>query len=228
MIDQPISADTQVPDDDRSSILDDPDAPISRSRAQNSLCRVQVPIPWQPVLLADIRAARSRIVLTALSMLPPRSGQRGAWPALWYAISERAAAGVRVELTLPAPSRAHAAAAQNHKAAATAHAAGWHVTLIPGPRLLHAKQIIVDGMICWLGSANLTAAAFSFNTERFARIESLRFADRLMRSIAALNHQPQGATPWNAPNSPTSSISSAPVTEAASPAGTAAPNTTPL
>ena len=185
----PHFADAPVLPTPPTSVMVEPGKPSVPAIGENAWCDVLLIHPWQTRLLTDIQGAQQSVVITALSMLPPRSAQRGPWPDAWHALCARAQAGVVIQLTLPAPSRAHPATSQNATAATTAHAHGWTVTLLNSPRLLHAKQFIIDQRIIWIGSANLTAAAYAHNQERWARIESRTFGERLVCDIGKLPHQ---------------------------------------
>ena len=147
------------------------------------LCNVTLEHDWQPILLADIEAAHSCIRFSALSMLPPRGTNISPWGKLWKALKAARARAVEISVYLPTPQRAHPATLQNATSAHIAHALGWNVYLIEGPRLLHAKQFAIDNAIAWIGSANLTAAAFNHNRERFVRIESAHIAATLLEYL---------------------------------------------
>jgi len=175
--------DTPVSTEHRSSILERSDDPIPDGEPPQMLCYVQLPLNWQQALIDDIAAAHHSIKLCAMSMLPPRQSQHGPWTDAFAALASQASNGVDVHLTLPAPHRAHGATSRNAHAATAAHAAGWRVTLLPGPRLLHAKLIIIDEGISWIGSANLTTAAWSHNHERYVRVRSAIYAARLALGI---------------------------------------------
>jgi phosphatidylserine/phosphatidylglycerophosphate/cardiolipin synthase-like enzyme len=150
------------------------------------LCEVEIPEQWASMLAHDVIEARESITITALSFLPPGQKQVGLWPALWREICAASDRGVRVTLVFPAPTRAHPATAANSSAAAAAHAAGMRVHQVRGPRLLHAKQVIIDENLCWVGSGNFTAAACTFNHETYARIKSQSLAARLLGRISAM------------------------------------------
>jgi len=145
---------------------------------------VLVPENWAAILVDDINQANTSIIGTALSMLPPRTTQAGPWPAMWNALCAAAARHVRIRFTLPAPNRAHPATAQNATGARAAHDKGMIVTMIHSPRLLHAKQFIIDENVVWIGSGNMTAAAYAHNHEAWIRFESKKIAATLTLRIA--------------------------------------------
>lgn len=117
----------------------------------------------------DAALAERSITLTALSMLIPGSASRGPWAALFRSLIAAAARGVRTEIVVAAPSRAHPATLQNATMARRAHDLGITVGLVPGPSLLHAKTALFDDIVAWSGSGNLTAAAATHNHEFFFR-----------------------------------------------------------
>jgi len=150
-----------------------------------TIANIIIPDDWARVLTDDINQANHSIIGTALSMLPPRTTQTGPWQAMWDALCAAAARHVRIKITLPAPNRAHPATAQNATGARVAHDRGMMVTMIHSPRLLHAKQFIIDEEIVWIGSGNMTAAAYAHNHETWLRMESRPLAARLALRIAA-------------------------------------------
>lgn len=134
---------------------------------------------WADPLAADIAAAQHSILITALSLHPPRSSANKPIKRLWDAIAAAAARGVDVRFILPAPSRSHPATAMNGQAAAALHAAGVGVHYAPPSRLLHAKTACLDKSIVWVGSGNWTAAASAYNHESYLRIKSIELAHQL-------------------------------------------------
>lgn len=140
---------------------------------------IEIPDQWASLMALDVINAKHEVLMTALSMLPPRATQAGPWPALWRELLAAAARGVKVEICLAAPSRHHPATAQNVASASFAHSHGLHVKLISGPRLLHAKQAIIDTYVVWVGSGNFTAAAAAHNHETYIRVASENLARRL-------------------------------------------------
>lgn len=124
---------------------------------------------WPALLAHDVIEARRSITLTSLSLLIPGASAGNPFAALFRCLVAAAARGVRVEIFLAAPSKAHPATAQNATMARRAHDQGVIVCLVPGPRLLHAKTALLDGRVAWAGSGNLTAAASTHNHEFFLR-----------------------------------------------------------
>src|SRR4030065_2657752 len=113
---------------------------------------------WALEIAADCMAAQHSITVSALSLHPPRTENNSPWGRLWQSWSDAAERGVRVRFFLPAPSKIHPATAYNDSAGECAFAAGMHTRFVPQPNLLHAKSVIIDGQIVWIGSGNNTAA----------------------------------------------------------------------
>lgn len=134
---------------------------------------------WAQPLTQDIASARHSILLTALSMHPPRSEKAGNLAAIWQAIAEAVHAGARVDVILPAPNKAHPATLFNATTADRLRQLGAFCAWAPPDRLLHAKTCAVDQTIVWIGSGNMTAAAATYNHEAYIRAESVEFAARL-------------------------------------------------
>lgn len=134
---------------------------------------------WVPPLVADLAAAQVSIVVSSLSLHPPRARRVGNIGQLWQAITDAAARGVAVAFYMTRPTSSHPATSFNAAAAATLHAAGVAVHLLPPARLLHAKTVSIDNQIAWVGSGNWTAAAATHNREAYLRAASPALAVRL-------------------------------------------------
>lgn len=124
---------------------------------------------WARDLATDIRAAKSTIVATALSLLPPRTIKPDDFSRLWLALADAATRGVGVTFILPAPTISHPATQRNESAAFALRSLGAAGVLVPPTRLLHAKTVLIDDAVAWLGSGNWTAAAAHHNREIYAR-----------------------------------------------------------
>lgn len=134
---------------------------------------------WADPLCADLREARSRIIITALSLHPPRTSADKPIFRLWQALSEATGKQVQVDFILPLPSKAHPATMQNMSAAQKLHDLGAHCHFAPADRLLHAKTVAIDNQIVWIGSGNWTAAASAYNHECYIRADTRALAIRL-------------------------------------------------
>lgn len=144
-----------------------------------SLPTIHIPHSWPSLMAHDFTGAKSRIWLTALSAQPCDPHARTPASTWWMALVSAATRGVSVRLQLAAPSSSHPATTANAGAARWCARRGISATLVPGPRLLHAKSAIIDDRIAWIGSGNFTAAAMSSNHELYARVASADFAARL-------------------------------------------------
>lgn len=140
-------------------------------------------------MAADCAQARSAITISSLSMHVPRGLPQTAYGRLWESWIRAAERGIRVDFLLAAPTKIHPATAQNATTAVRAHAHGIQTKFVAGSRLLHAKTAIIDDLILWVGSGNMTAAAAHYNHECYVRYESSRDAAALLarwREIANL------------------------------------------
>lgn len=134
---------------------------------------------WADRMAADLDAAKTSVLITSLSMHPPRANSQNAISRLWGAMQAAAARGVMVDVVLAATSKSHPATAFNNAAAQTLYAAGCRAHAAPVGRLLHAKTACIDDAIIWIGSGNWTAAASEYNHEAYLRAESPELAARL-------------------------------------------------
>lgn len=135
---------------------------------------------WAINMARDCTSARQSISASALSLLPPRHTTDSPFGQLWQAWCAAAARGVPVVFFLAAPSKSHPATAQNITAGALARAAGMSARYVPQPGLLHAKTLVIDERIVWIGSGNFTAAAAHYNHEIYCRFESVEIAQRIL------------------------------------------------
>lgn len=83
-------------------------------------------------------------------------------------------------LILPVPSKTHPATLSNITTGKTAANNGIRTEFMPQNRLLHAKTLVIDGLICWVGSGNMTAAAAGHNHEIYSRFESQKCATKIV------------------------------------------------
>ncbi len=134
---------------------------------------------WADAMLADCEQAQHSIVISALSLHPPRPNRHTPFGRLWRAWEQASARGVKIEFILPAPTRIHPATLQNVSAAQHAATVGMHTRFVPMPNLLHAKSTVIDKNICWVGSGNLTAAAAHYNHELYVRFASPEIAQQI-------------------------------------------------
>lgn len=124
---------------------------------------------WARDLAADINNATRAIIMTALSMLPPRTIKTDDMSRFWLALAAATSRGVAIQVALPQPSLAHPATLRNEAAARDLAGIGAACILVPPQSLLHAKTIVIDATIAWVGSGNFTAAAVAHNRECYLR-----------------------------------------------------------
>jgi len=127
---------------------------------------------WAEPLAVDCSKATQRIQISALSFIPPRKPVLTPWGILWREWVNAVQRGVLVDIVLAAQVQHNAATLNNNSSAA--YAAGFNITtrFVSGERLMHAKSIIIDNRIVWLGSGNMTASAAHLNHEIYCRFES--------------------------------------------------------
>lgn len=145
---------------------------------------------WAAEITKDIEAAEGCIYITALSMHPPKRGIESIHSQLLLAAIEAVKRGVTVNIALPASSAHHPATAQNASTMQILSMYGIKCHAIPPTNLLHAKTVMVDNEVLWIGSGNWTAAAAHHNHEMYARVVSRACAgeyrhswDNLLKSI---------------------------------------------
>lgn len=145
---------------------------------------------WAAPMAADIAAASASVVVSSLSLHPPRKSALTNIGQLWTALEAATANGCAVDFYLPTPGKSHPATAMNSASASRLFAIGVTVIFLPLVRLLHAKTVSIDGQIAWVGSGNWTAAASAHNREAYLRAASPALARRLAdhwRTEAAQN-----------------------------------------
>jgi phosphatidylserine/phosphatidylglycerophosphate/cardiolipin synthase-like enzyme len=134
---------------------------------------------WATELAHDCTQADDTITISALSLQPPRHPNGLPFSVLWQSWLDAAARGVSVQFFLPSPSPIHPATARNATAARTAWENGMCTRFVPQPNLLHAKSVIIDTRIVWIGSGNMTTAAAHHNHEIYIRFLSPEIAKRI-------------------------------------------------
>lgn len=135
---------------------------------------------WALALAADIAAASWAVNITTLSFQIPRHPNDTPHGQLIAQILAAPLRGVRVNVSMPAPSKTHAACAFNLLSAKTLADAGCFVWWAPPANLLHAKTAVIDDNIAWVGSGNYTAAAANHNRECYMRAASHQLARDLL------------------------------------------------
>jgi len=134
---------------------------------------------WALAVAKDCDKAKTKISISAISMFPPLRQSDADFFALWMAWKNAAARNVRVCFFLPTQQPAHPATLRNSHAGKIAWENKMHVRFVPGPRLLHAKSIVIDSASCWIGSGNMTAAAALNNHEFYVNFNNNDCAARI-------------------------------------------------
>lgn len=127
---------------------------------------------WAPPLTQDIGYAQHSIYITVLSMHTPRHSTDSKYCKLFENLKAAIKRGLIVHVALPAASKTHGATLMNTGTLNELASIGATVHSIPMPNLLHAKTVLIDENIVWIGSGNWTAAAAHHNHEIYNRTES--------------------------------------------------------
>jgi phosphatidylserine/phosphatidylglycerophosphate/cardiolipin synthase-like enzyme len=124
---------------------------------------------WAGQIATDVDAARTSIVISAISCLPPITPNTGLWSRLWRSYTNAAERGVSVTFILPRPAAAWPATLGNLRAASRMHLDKMSCRFVDSSKLLHAKSVTIDNQILWIGSGNQTGAAANHNHEFYVR-----------------------------------------------------------
>jgi len=144
---------------------------------------------WAAAVAKDCDKAKTQISISAISMFPPLRQSDADFFSLWLSWKNAAARNVRVCFYLPTQQPAHPATLRNSHAGRIAWENKMHVRFVPGPRLLHAKSIVVDSESCWIGSGNMTAAAALNNHEFYVNFGSNECAARIESYLIGISNQ---------------------------------------
>lgn len=136
---------------------------------------------WAQQMTLDSNEAEHSIIISAISLLPPRSKSTLPWPRLWASWVAASQRGVHVCFILPVPASQHPATWRNAQAAEAAYKEGIQTRWVPQPRLLHAKTLVIDEKLCYVGSGNMTAAAAHQNHEFYVRFEDQEIARQIQQ-----------------------------------------------
>lgn len=150
---------------------------------------------WAGKIAADLKTARESVILTALSILPPRPSQHSDLATLIAEARAAAERGVMVLFVVPAPTKAHPATGRNATTARDLLASGVAVRLLNPANLLHAKTCTIDARTAWVGSGNYTHAAATHNHEAWIRTTNPGAAYAITKWQRALADQSRRPTP---------------------------------
>lgn len=141
---------------------------------------------WAPTICSAIRGAQDTILLAAYALST-------AWPKHWaadYSVFHALLdAGLRklrcyaILATHPASSRTKNF---NRAAALQLQHAGWSVRGAPANKLLHAKVLVIDSQLVFIGSHNLSLANATKNIDLSVRLEGRQTAVPFARFIRDL------------------------------------------
>lgn len=135
---------------------------------------------WALEIADDCTRANNSIIISALSLQLPKANAETPFSKLWKAWIEAEVKGVSVEFFLAAPTKAHPATTHNGLCAEKLFDSKIITRFVPQPNLLHAKSVIIDRCICWIGSGNMTAAAAHYNHELYVRFVSPEIAEKII------------------------------------------------
>jgi phosphatidylserine/phosphatidylglycerophosphate/cardiolipin synthase-like enzyme len=94
--------------------------------------------------------------------------------------------GVRVEAVLERGPEGDNVSGDNAGTAEKLRTAGIRVCMDTPDRTTHAKLVVIDGRILFVGSHNLTQSALKYNRELSVRIDSPTLAEEALRYLRAL------------------------------------------
>lgn len=142
---------------------------------------------WAQAIARECEQARHSIGISAISMYPPLRRAETEFCALWDAWTEAARRGVAVTFYLPVAQQQHPATLRNRHAANIAHDAGMRTRFVPGPRLLHAKSVVIDLKSVWIGSGNMTSMAAGSNHEFYVHFDCRESALAIARYLDSIS-----------------------------------------
>lgn len=136
-------------------------------------------------LIAGIDEARREILLSAF-YFRTRGSTDYRPDAVLRHLDEAVRRGVRVDAVLERGPEADSVSADNAGTAEKLRTSGIRVCLDTPDRTTHAKVVVIDGRILFVGSHNLTQSALKFNRELSVRIVSPALADQARRYLRTL------------------------------------------
>jgi phosphatidylserine/phosphatidylglycerophosphate/cardiolipin synthase-like enzyme len=140
---------------------------------------------YLPALLAAVGEARSEIVLSAFFFRT--AGRPQGLPGRVLAALEAAAGrGVRVTAILERGPEGDTVSRDNAATAERLRSGGIRVCLDDPERTTHAKLVVIDGRLLFVGSHNLTESALKYNREVSVRIDSPPLAAEALRYLGEL------------------------------------------
>ena len=135
--------------------------------------------------LADITAARGEILLATYKITPTRQRPALVLTRTLHALEQAARRGVRVQVIAPGPGSRPGPGKSNIPALARLAAAGAEIRTAGASLTFHAKILIIDQVVLYLGSHNMTPGSALINYEMSARITHQPAVTAARRSFLA-------------------------------------------
>jgi phosphatidylserine/phosphatidylglycerophosphate/cardiolipin synthase-like enzyme len=161
------------------------DRMVSLSPPETAGVRLLKDGDYLPALLEAVGQARSAIVLSAFFFRT--TGTPPGLPDRVLAAFEAAAGrGVQVTAILERGPEGDNVSRDNAATAERLRSDGIRVCLDAPERTTHAKLVVIDGRLLFVGSHNLTQSALKYNREVSVRIDSPRLAAEALRYLGEL------------------------------------------
>lgn len=128
-------------------------------------------------------------------LAPPSDATHRVMLDVWAALDRAPRRGVRCRAVIHAGSRTWPGMEAGRRSVAALRASGWDAREWKGGKILHAKQLIIDGAGVLLGSHNWTQSALLANGEASSMIIDKHIADAAAQwfELVALGQQSRGA-----------------------------------
>lgn len=120
----------------------------------------------------DLDNADSSVILTSLSFHTSRGSSISPYTTLFNALKRCSLANLQCEAFLSNPASKNQAAWRNLSSSLVLSTFGWRVHFPNAGKLLHAKSMLIDQKILYVGSGNFTHSAAHNNWECFIRTDS--------------------------------------------------------
>lgn len=141
---------------------------------------------WIKKMHENVEASTQSIYISALSMQAPAHKSITPHSKYMRAIAAACARGVRVCVWLAKPRPDIPATHANTGARQWLMAQGIECRFCDDGKLLHAKTMVIDGLLLWIGSGNMTAAAAHHNHEAYLCVSDTSAARRWLDKLHSL------------------------------------------
>jgi phosphatidylserine/phosphatidylglycerophosphate/cardiolipin synthase-like enzyme len=138
-----------------------------------------------PALLGAIDGARGKIVLSAFFFKTNGFAENRPDAVLEH-LREAARRGVSVEAIFERGQAGDSVSKDNADTAKRLKQSGIRACFDAPDRTTHAKLVVIDGRILFIGSHNLTQSALKYNREVSVRIDSPALAEEALRYLRSL------------------------------------------